>query len=230
MDHIWVLGDLPLNQVLDANVSSHYPDSDRKSWKLPDEFSDDIRLSEEVIERYIDRFSNPGDLIFDPFGGYGTVLVVAERMGREAIGFEIDETRAKYANSLLSESTITICDVRDQSISFPSSKLCISSPPYMNKSDPENPLDNYRSPVSGYHDYVRELADIYIRVTKSLIEGGHLVVQLQNLKNETVHTPLAFDLYCAIGENARFLGEEVTTWNDESYGYSHGYCLIYAGV
>ena len=58
---------------------------------LPAAFAkDDVRLAESFIEYVLGRFSVPGDRLLDPFAGFGTVLAVAERMGREAWGVEID--------------------------------------------------------------------------------------------------------------------------------------------
>jgi len=37
----------------------------------------------------------PGDLVFDPFAGTGTTLVVAKQLGRKAIGVEIDPEYVK---------------------------------------------------------------------------------------------------------------------------------------
>lgn len=43
-----------------------------------------------VVARFIRLFSKPGDLVLDPFAGYGTTLVEARKLGRRAIGYEID--------------------------------------------------------------------------------------------------------------------------------------------
>ena len=47
------------------------------------------------FEYLIDKFSNPGDLIFEPFAGTGTTLVAAQRMRRRCIGVEIEEEKYK---------------------------------------------------------------------------------------------------------------------------------------
>ena len=47
-------------------------------------------LQQDTVERLINRYSNPGDLIFDPFGGIGTVPLMAIRMGRRGIMTELN--------------------------------------------------------------------------------------------------------------------------------------------
>lgn len=47
-------------------------------------------LQLDIVERVIRRFSNPGDLVYDPFAGVGTVPLVALRMGRRGAGSELN--------------------------------------------------------------------------------------------------------------------------------------------
>lgn len=44
---------------------------------------------EELIERIIKTGSNPGDVIMDPFMGSGTTAVVAKKLGRHYLGYEV---------------------------------------------------------------------------------------------------------------------------------------------
>ena len=46
---------------------------------------------QDLIEFYISNSSNEGDLVCDPFMGCGTTARAATRLGRNYIGFEIDE-------------------------------------------------------------------------------------------------------------------------------------------
>lgn len=210
-------------------LRTFFDDPDSRSWELPARFrDDDVRLSEDVLARYISRFTDPGDLVIDPFAGYGTTLLVAERMGRVGLGYEILDDRATYANSLLSLSEVRAGDIRQAEVSEMGAKLVISSPPYMNRTDVEDPLQGYTVPVASYEQYVAELASIYVALGKALTADGRLVVQLQNLRNSQGATPLVFDLAAAIGDGLEFMGEEITIWGKDCYGYSHGYCLIYA--
>lgn len=47
-------------------------------------------LQLDIVERLIDRYSNPGDLVFDPFGGLGTVPLVAVRKDRRGRASELN--------------------------------------------------------------------------------------------------------------------------------------------
>ncbi len=47
-------------------------------------------LQLDIVERIINRYSNPGDLVLDPFSGLGTVPMMAVRMGRKGYGIELN--------------------------------------------------------------------------------------------------------------------------------------------
>ena len=47
-------------------------------------------LQLDIVDRLINRYSAPGETIFDPFGGLMTVPVEAVRLGREGIGTELN--------------------------------------------------------------------------------------------------------------------------------------------
>lgn len=47
-------------------------------------------LQLDIVERLIDRYSNKGDVILDPFGGIGTVPLTAMKMGRYGMAIELN--------------------------------------------------------------------------------------------------------------------------------------------
>ena len=49
-------------------------------------------LQLEVIQRCIELWTNPNDIVLDPFGGIGSVPYVALTMGRRGIGIELKES------------------------------------------------------------------------------------------------------------------------------------------
>jgi DNA modification methylase len=48
-------------------------------------------LQFDIVDRAIERYTNPGDLIDDPFGGVMTVPYRAIMLGRRGIGTELNE-------------------------------------------------------------------------------------------------------------------------------------------
>ena len=47
-------------------------------------------LQLDIVERIIERYSNPGDVVLDPFGGLMTVPEVAVKMDRFGVGIELN--------------------------------------------------------------------------------------------------------------------------------------------
>lgn len=56
---------------------------------------------EELIRRFVEGTSNPGDLVLDPFGGSGTTAVVAERTGRRWLVGDADPRYVTVARKRL---------------------------------------------------------------------------------------------------------------------------------
>jgi len=53
-------------------------------------------LQFDIVERIINRYTNPGELVFDPFGGLMTVPYCAIKMGRKGRGVELSEDYFKF--------------------------------------------------------------------------------------------------------------------------------------
>ena len=53
------------------------------------------QMPERLLGRIIRACSNEGDLVLDPFGGTGTTLVVAKKLRRQYIGFELSPEYTK---------------------------------------------------------------------------------------------------------------------------------------
>lgn len=49
-------------------------------------------LQLDIVERIINRYSNKDDIVFEPFGGLGTVPMMAVRMGRYGYGCELNNS------------------------------------------------------------------------------------------------------------------------------------------
>ena len=58
----------------------------------------------DLIERCITLYSNPGDVVLDPFSGIGSTGYQAVKMGRKFIGTELKPEYAKQAAKFISEA------------------------------------------------------------------------------------------------------------------------------
>lgn len=115
-----------LDEVRDSNVK--YPNQKKNGklkcnplgknptdvWQIPKVTSGKNRSSKErtshpaqfpieLVSRIALACSNPGDVIFDPFAGSGSLLEAAIRTGRKAIGFEISTDYVEIARKRLTE-------------------------------------------------------------------------------------------------------------------------------
>jgi hypothetical protein len=59
------------------------------------------QMPEQLLGRIIRACSNPGETVLDPFGGSGTTLVVAKKLDRHFIGFELSKSYARQIEARL---------------------------------------------------------------------------------------------------------------------------------
>jgi DNA modification methylase len=80
-------------------------------------FSDDLPVVEEnprepqlkptfTVSELVTMFTRRGDLILDPFAGYGSIPLVCELFDRRWIGIEIDPVKYLIAKKIISEKRI----------------------------------------------------------------------------------------------------------------------------
>jgi SAM-dependent methyltransferase len=206
--------------------------------KLPEKFQDeDIRSSPSAVELFIEEFTWPGDTVFDPFAGYGTTLLVAERMERIPFGIELDEGRYEYARSkLTAKDNLLLGDSRKMdTYEVPKADLVFTSPIFMGCDETVNPLSGFKEP-GDYSAYLEQLQDIFRQTARVLNPGARVVVEAFNLRprNNRPMTLLAWDMARAISEVLSFEKEVVVCWeglpSDSELcrdGYDHHYCLVF---
>jgi DNA modification methylase len=198
---------------------------------LPAAFQDDdIRYPESLVEYFLQEFTQAGNTILDPFAGYGTTLIVAERMGRLPFGVELNPAKVHYARSKLARPENLIQgDSRSlAAVDLPAIDFSMTSPPYMNKDDVEDPFTDYCAEGQGYSAYLGDIRSIYEQLRRHMKPSGTVVVEIANLKNDGQVTTLAWDVAQEISKVLHFDGEVVVCWDKYGYGYDHSYCLVYS--
>ena len=78
-------------------------------------------LQLDIVERLIERYSNKGELVFDPFGGIGTVPYCAIRLKRRGLSTELNYDYWKDSLSYLYEAEMevsapTLFDLMDSAV------------------------------------------------------------------------------------------------------------------
>jgi site-specific DNA-methyltransferase (adenine-specific) len=66
-------------------------------WSMAENTPHPAQKPEKLLAKIILASSNPGDVVFDPFGGVGTSAVVARKLGRAFTMVELDEEYCLFA-------------------------------------------------------------------------------------------------------------------------------------
>jgi hypothetical protein len=82
-----VWSDIQETDVLDGYKSARESDEERHVCPL----------QLEVIRRCVKLYSNPGEVVLDPFAGIGSTAYVTLEQGRNAVGFELKESYHRQA-------------------------------------------------------------------------------------------------------------------------------------
>jgi DNA modification methylase len=92
-DDTWILRPQDLPEGFEADGDTWYfprvcgTFKERSGWH-------GCQMPEQLLGRIIRACSREGDLVLDPFGGSGTTLAVAKKLGRSFLGFELSEAYA----------------------------------------------------------------------------------------------------------------------------------------
>jgi site-specific DNA-methyltransferase (adenine-specific) len=64
------------------------------------------QMPEQLLGRIILCSSNPGDAVLDPFAGSGSTLLVAKKLGRRYVGYELSEAYVHQAEARITEARV----------------------------------------------------------------------------------------------------------------------------
>ncbi len=105
-----------------------------------------------LYEHFIAAASNPGDLVLDPFCGCATTMVAAERLGRQWVGIDIDETAVGITLKRLqdeSDTAVHNVDLDGMREGLPAVHLP-NRPPL--RTDPDRPTRSPRIRAIRWHE------------------------------------------------------------------------------
>lgn len=194
-----------------------------------------VHFTESLAATVLDDLTSPGDRVLDPFAGYGTTLVVSQRLGRSSVGVELLPERVAqvrerlHHNGSSASAEVVQGDARCLTgvVEGPFD-LCLTSPPYMTRNDhPENPLEGYEVPDGDYATYLEQLGEVFGQVASLLRPGGHLALNVANTVQDGVLTPLAFDLAAVVSRHLTLVQDVVVCWDGTPWGVGADFLLVY---
>lgn len=207
---------------------ARYNDIDMKKWKEYDDiYTDSLWIINkrdnsgvhnanyhgnfvpQIPNQLLKRYTKKGDWVLDPFMGSGTTLIEAQRLGRNAIGIELQESVANESYKLIleehtaqttSHGRICIGDSRDFDITKTISKLGIKNvqfiifhPPYWDIIKfSDNPKDLSNSPT--LEDFLDSFGKVIDNTTSVLEKNRYCAVVIGDKYANSEIVPLGF--YC----------------------------------
>ncbi|HEV7920055.1 MAG TPA: site-specific DNA-methyltransferase [Thermoanaerobaculia bacterium] len=210
----------------------------------------DLVVPAALCERLIARYSEPGDVVLDPFAGYGTTLLAARKLGRHAIGIELDEARFEHLRgsdqpaagggqehlapaacsprAARSSPKIEVLHGNALELDLPPFDLLLTSPPYW---DPAGAaFAGYARPDEGYDAHLQVWRRLLGRFRGSIREGGHIILLLPNIVIDGRFHPLAWDVARLLAERFALERELIACCTSPPPGAArygeHLYCVV----
>jgi DNA modification methylase len=164
----------------------------------------------------IAELSKPGDVVFDPFAGWGTTLVACAAEDRRGIGLEIDPARVERARRRLEgcPGQRMLCgDARKPPLEPDSVDLVLCDLPYFGTAVDAGSADpGQMYALLDYDDYLTALDEVFAAVAGVMRPGAHAVIAVQNRRVAGRFVPLAWDA-------ARVLGRHLTLGDERVHLY-----------
>lgn len=189
-----------------------------RSWRMLDPDPPELALPDDLRDRdpmhgrdcgwvsqmrpFVRAFSRPGDVVFDPFCGFGTTLLAASLEDRRGLGMEIDPDRAALARERLHRHGVdaTILDGALPQARLPARiDLCLTNVPYFGCDWPGDACDGQLYRASDFATYLSAMRAIFHAVREALPDGGHCIAMVENARVGERVVPQAWELARLLG-------------------------------
>ncbi len=192
-------------------------------------------------------------VVLDPFMGSGSTLVAAMHLGKQGVGFELNQKFIKIAQQRLGQESLfvdclgpkiynedarIIADtLQEESVHF-----CLTSPPYWDvlsqkRSADKKEIRNYGNheadlaQIRDYDEFITALSEIFSGVFKVLVPEKYFVVNVMDLRKLDKFYPLHSDIAYEM-RKIGFIFDDLIIWdrrqeynNLRSLGYPYVFRL-----
>lgn len=176
-----------------------------------------------IVDHVIERCSQPGHVVFDPFAGFGTTLVRAVALGRAAMGVELLPERVEYAKRRVPAARLIEGDARELARltrGVPAGEgragidLILTSPPYMTVDHHEaDPLTAYEENDGDYGRYLAELGQVAAQCAYLVSPGGYVAWNVADIHHRGTTTHLIRDCGRVLEQHLTPVGVTEIIWD-----------------
>lgn len=184
---------------------------------------EDVHMLAAIVDHVIARCSKPGDLVLDPFAGFGTTIERAVALGRDALGIELLPERVEYARHRTPSAHLIEGDARELARIIrrlaphqadAGIDLILTSPPYMTREHHEaDPLTAYEQDNGDYARYLAELGLVAAQCARIVAPGGFVVWNVADIHHRGSTTHLIADCARVLEQHFTPVGVTEIVWD-----------------
>ena len=217
--------------ALDGKTWTRYSISIWEISKTPEEtrLQHPALFPQKLVERLIQIYTKPGDIVLDPFMGAGSTLLAAQEFGCQAIGFDISQEYVNLARKRLvqteSHSQIYCENAQNltKHISSDSVDLVVTSPPYWNIHQqrrtadrktprPYTPSAEDLGNITDYYEFLKALGNVSAQLFTVLKPGHWCVLIVMDIRKKNQFFPFHIDCIQQWTTNG-FQLEDIIIWD-----------------
>lgn len=176
------------------------------------------------INPFIDEFTEPDDIILDPFCGMGTTVISAGILGRRSIGIEIEKERflllkehvKKYEDKMKYQPKL-ICDDSLKVNLSEEIDAIITNVPYYDTCSHSLESGSFYN-ITEYKKYLEMIEIVIKRCVDKLKKRGTIILFCENIRKINGDLiPQAYDIYNVISKYFHIKDEHIVLYEKESY-------------